>query len=369
MILTNFFDDLPQLTDDQVNSYPDSFEWWYFDMEDKIGNSIVVLLKRKDTFTHKINPSVYVEYTINGKKDLLVITYPKDEFRVTINKENAIIYFGDNFIDIRKNSDHTINHYKIFINFHILRINAKIIPIHQGFKPSENGVYFTNKKKPDLIKCVNFAAPRIKCEGVIDFFQEEIKLIGDGYHDHPWGTSNLLQTNSKWYWGRLFNEKVSLMYADVTPHNDYEGNLKFLYYSLTDQFIPKIEKDYQIENEDWKKEPGSNLKFPHSIRLQCPKLELDFTTKYLNTLLNIKIYNRSKVNFELRDNLHNFVSEGTGWIEYWNVPTWMRGLLIKMNRNEQAKHVKKTLNIIDTWMMSKYFKAKRRCKGSFICDE
>ncbi|MFX0075203.1 MAG: hypothetical protein ACFE96_07165 [Candidatus Hermodarchaeota archaeon] len=349
MILTNFFDDLPQLTKEQISDYQDSFEWWYFDVEDTNGNSLVIILKRKDSFTHKINPSVYVEYKINGEKGNLVMIYPKEEFKVvdSQNNDGKSIYFGENYIKIFKTIDDTIKHYQVYIDFHKFKINMNFTPRHKGFKPSKNGVYFTHKKKSDLIKCVNFAAPRIIGEGKIEFFGDILEISGEGYHDHPWGTSNLLQTNSMWHWGRFFNESISIMYAEVHPHKDFSGELKFFYFSHIDDAIPVIENVYDIDGEEWKKEQGANLKFPHNLTITCPKLGIELKTEYIELLLNIKIYNRSRVNFELIEKTTNKKNGGIGWTEYWNVPSWMRGLLIKMNRSEQANHVKNTLKIIN----------------------
>jgi hypothetical protein len=348
MILTNFFDDLPQLTDDQINSYPNSFEWWYFDIEDKNDNSLVIILKRKDTFTHEINPSISVDYKLNGKKNTLVMIYPKTEFKTEDSKDDSAttIHFGDNYIKIFKNTDNTVKYYDVYIDFHKLKIEIKFSPQHQGFKLSKNGMYFSHKKKSDLIKCVNFAAPRTKGEGKIEFFGKVIEISGEGYHDHPWGTSNILQTNATWHWGRLFNDNVTVMYADVLPHKDYTGKLKFFYFSLIDDFIPKVEEDYEIDGTEWKKEPGANLKFPHALTITCPNLGIEIKTEYIDLLLNIKIYNRSQVMFKLVDKTNKMESKGTGWTEYWDVPTWMKGLLIKLNRSEQAKRVKNTLKLI-----------------------
>ena len=137
------------------------------------------------------------------------------------------------------------------------------------------------------------------------------------------------------------------MYANVDSHNDYIGKLKFFYYSTVNKFIPEIEENFQINASNWKKEPGSSLKFPHILSLSCPKLELELKTEFIDSLLNIKIYNRSKVKFELLNIRNNKLSKGIGWTEYWDVPSWMKGLLIKMNRSEQAKHVKNTQKMIN----------------------
>ncbi len=351
MILTNFSDDLPQLSNDQITNYKNSFEWWYFDIECDNNISLVIILKRKDIFTHEINPSVYVEYIVKDKKDTLVEIYPKDEYNLKYNKQTngAVISIGNSYLKVIKDKENIISSYELHVDLKILRVNIKFKPLHQGFKVSKNGVYFTHKKQEDLINCVNFAAPRMEGKGNLTLFQESYDINGEGYHDHPWGTSHLLQTNKNWHWARLYNEHASIMYADVKPHGDYKGNFKFLYFSYYDEFLPKVEENYTIVPKEFKREQGSRMKFPHELTIICPNLNLEINTKFLRTNLNIVIYNRSSVSFELNESKKKFKTKGNGWTEYWNVPSWLRGLLIKKNRSEQSKHVKKTQELINKY--------------------
>ena len=212
---------------------------------------------------------------------------------------------------------------------------------------SENGAYFIHKKDPDLMTCVNFASPRIGGKGNLMLFGKNYNFLGIGYHDHPWGTTNLLKTNKSWHWARLFNDFASILYADVKPHSDYEGNLKFFYYSYFDEYTPMIEKNYEIESKNWKRDSVYSLKFPHDLTITVPNLKLEINTRFNSILMNLKIYIRSQVNYKLNDEIKNSKCEGIGWTEYWNVPSWMRRLLLKMFKSEQAKNVKKTKALMD----------------------
>jgi hypothetical protein len=152
---------------------------------------------------------------------------------------------------------------------------------------------------------------------------------GQGYHDHPWATESFLFTHEKWHWGRLYNEQVGLMYAEVWSSSKYEGHLKFLYKAVTENVTPDIDEDYSlsISTSDWKKE-GVFYKptpvFPHKIELNSEKFKLTVKTVFEKILLNVPTYNRSQVKFTV--SLPGG-SEGTGWTEYLKFPKYGRKIL------------------------------------------
>ncbi|MCP4764226.1 MAG: hypothetical protein GY870_20805 [archaeon] len=345
MILSTFADDIPQMDEEELRENKKAFEWWYFDIEDiEKEVSLVVQFKRKSPLYHKTDPLIYVEYKVPGKEDKLFLNYPISDYSFIKTDSDATLNINKHSFKLVKDAKDMIKSIEIHINFDKLKIDLNFIPLHQGFKPKESGNYFIHKKNPKIGTGVTFAAPRMSGKGTFELSGKKYEIKGDGYHDHPYGTTTLLNTNAQWYWGRLYNEDITIMYADVTPHKDFEGDFSFIYHSKIDEYIPKIDTDYNIIANDWyKNKNGGKSKYPHQIDIEVPSSSIEIKTKFIHSMEEIMFYNRSKVNFKV-----NQRTEGTGWIEYVtvNAPRKIAAKIVQFQHSNIIKRSKATLGIL-----------------------
>lgn len=202
-------------------------------------------------------------------------------------------------------------------------MNLECTPMHQGFKLYKNRGYFIKKANNDLYVCVVFPAPRIKVNGKLIIDQLQMELEGEGYHDHTWGSTSLVYTHKEWHWGRVFTDEFTVFFTKVFPSDDYHGKLHILYFAKTGTTEPTLEDDIEITPENWKREfmweVPFTMKFPQGLSIKSLKNNLSLKTKYIETLIMLKVYIRMKVNASVIENSNHL--SGAGWVEYLKIPS------------------------------------------------
>ena len=338
---TNYHHDLPQLKEEELKSNKNAFEWWYFDLQDKQGSSLVVILTRQNTLEVTGRPDMHLELETATEKFRKIVPFPKGSFymrsyptsgdllafEIGMNERNRLIVYYDE-------QSGFVREYSLMVNVDGFKADLKFEPLHAGFvpDPEDGGCFFINKKDPNKKNCAAFAAPIMKGSGVVTTNKRTTHFKdGVGYHDHPWGTDEIYDIYHEWHWGRLYNEEIGMMYADVKPQSEYKGKLKFMYFARKESYYPEIREDLSIKPSSWKRNGLFNIKFPHKLLVNVPSLDLEIETQYQKVLLNVPMYNRSEVNFSAKYNKGS--SDGTGWTEYCKFPVrfhWLIGFLTKV---------------------------------------
>ncbi|MFH1729669.1 MAG: hypothetical protein ABIA04_14760 [Pseudomonadota bacterium] len=363
--LSYYNDDLPQLSEEDLEKYKGATEWWYFDIQ-KEDFSLVVIYVRQNPLVYKDASSyIHIEYEKNGEvvkkvretREMIIKTYEPVSTDNKLVQDRALTRFymdeKNEFSMLAKSSDpELIDEYQL--SFDVAGISGKLNfkPIHQGFYVNDDGCYFHHKENPELKSCANFAAPRMKGWGWVvykkeaegsgcnpaytyehtDIYESE---PGEGYHDHPWNTDHFIATYHEWHWGRLFAEDVSVMYANVIPQDEYNGILNFAYYTKKGEYKPYVDLDIEIipEEKPWEKETDSflNVAFPHNLKLISKDLGFEIRTQFQSLLADDPMYNRSNVKFIFWETNDDFNAEGTGWTEYVTIPTENQWLISNLN--------------------------------------
>lgn len=327
LVLCNFDDDLPHLTEAELREKKDSFEWYYFDI-DTGDLQIVVRFIIKDTATHKTNPAL--EFILREKhKEIItrVKNYSQDEYKKPVEMSNnagVIIEIGPNKLEIYRNHENNIKKYSLTIQLDEIKLNLECTPRHQGFKLAGNRTYVNKKNNEDIYASAVFPAPRMKGEGTLKLGDDYEKVIsGEGYHDHPWGTTSLLYSHKKWHWGRIYTDEFTVFFTKVFPSDGYYGKLDILYFAKKDAKTPTLEDDLEITPDDMKTKLMLGvppwITFPKKLSIKSLKRNLSLTTKWLETLIIIKVYIRSKVDASVIENSNHL--SGTGWVEYLKIPS------------------------------------------------
>ncbi len=335
--LATFDDDLPQMSAQELLHGENAFEWWYFDIKSPEGVSVVILFERRDPINHPSHPSLRVEYEQGIKKFRRIQVYPVEEFKFTCDSSTSgdcKIDLGPNSLRIKKGVRDIIAGYEVHVRLEDFEADISFSSPHQGFKPSPDGCYFVNKLNPSMKTHVVFASPRINGQGRVTVNGDRVEIIGEGYHDHPWGTAHLLMTHGTWHWGRLFNDEVTIMFAEVLPSPAFYGKLKFCYLASTGQVTPQVFDAYKITPSFWSKNKMLGLKFPHQLDLAN---NFSLQTRFTKTLMEVPVYVRSQVNFDFSLEKGTLQTRGDGWVEYFHCPNLLRSLLIWMNKRETIK--------------------------------
>jgi hypothetical protein len=81
-------------------------------------------------------------------------------------------------------------------------------------EPWRPGLGFTRYGERDFFAWV-VGAPRAQVSGTVRLGGERLEVSGVGYHDHNWGIGNMPRIVQRWYWGRVYADDITLVYAAV----------------------------------------------------------------------------------------------------------------------------------------------------------
>ena len=325
-----FDDDLPKFKKEELSNKKDSFEWYYFDI-DTGDVQIVVRFILKDTSIHDVNPAI--EFILR-KEHEEVITRIKDYddgYKYEKNDEGAIIEIGKNKLGIYKDHENNIQKYFLQLQLDEIELNLKCTPVHRGFKVSGKGDYLKEKTNEDIYSSAVFPAPRMKGVGdlILGTYYQKV-IVGQGYHDHPWGTTSLMYSHKEWHWGRIYTSEFTVFFTKVIPSDGYQGELNILYFAKRDETEPKLEDGLEITSDNWKLKFMSEFpfifRFPrklsikrHNPSMKSSKENLSVETNFEEILLLIKIYIRIKAKAVIKENGNVLI--GVGWVEYLKIPS------------------------------------------------
>jgi hypothetical protein len=342
-------DDYPVLSFDQLKKFKDSFEWYYFDFDFKDGCSVVFLLTLQDNFVEENTPHLHIEYIekeFEYKKKKLC---SKEQFHFHIDEQQGIasIILDTGQFKIKRGKDNAIEYIDLKVEVGEVKIDFHIIPLHRGMKPTADGIYIRHEHNSELWTACSLIAPRVLAKGHITFKGKTKEVLGEGYHDHPWGTDNLVHTMGNWHWGRLFIKSATILFLWVLPAKNYKGDMIFCYYAPIQgetQTIPVVDYQYKLVAAKWKRQSLMNVSFPHTVLVESQELNIQIHLDFVKAILDLPGYNRSLFNIEVQplkssENGVSLEEKGTGWKEWAKFPFILRSLYGRLAHLKYSKWI------------------------------
>jgi hypothetical protein len=175
----------------------------------------------------------------------------------------------------------------------------------------------------------SLSSPYFKGTSHVEFKGEAFDLACTGYHDHSYGTTDLLEAVRHWFWGRGYipspNGTMYLMYGDVEPQALFYGRMKYLILVPSEGATPLTDINFQIDASDYQKE--SKIKFPRKIFVRSSKLKTIFTLEFQESHFDQTVYNRSIFRFRIEGPMITEPLQSTACVEYYNMPKWLSTLI------------------------------------------
>jgi len=258
--------------DDALHFYPGDkyFEWWYLDAQFDNGYSCVVTFHYRILFMAPHIPAVQLHiYAPDGQNYMGFKAY--DEKDVFASDERCDVKMGDSYVRQENGV------YKLY--FRTKRAGAELTfrNLLPGWK-SGNGLY----KKGDNIQGWVVPVPRGDVEGTLWIGETPVKVKGNrGYHDHNWGSTNIDEAFYGWYWGRLYDEKYTLIYGWCFPQDKHDEIAANLYLAREDKPLLGTSK-FKLKQEKLEIDEELERKYARSLKLSGGEdgIKLDCT---LNT--------------------------------------------------------------------------------------
>ena len=256
--------------DDALHFYPGEkyYEWWYLDAQFDNGYSCVISFHYRLLFMTPHIPAVQVHiYTPDGKQHMGFKAFdPKD---VSASDERCDVKMGPNFV---KQED---GGYRVFARTRRAGMDLTFKNILPGWKSGSEGLY----RKGDNIQGWVVAVPRGEVEGTLYIGETEVKVKGNrGYHDHNWGNTNIDEAFYAWYWGRLYDEKYTLIYGWCFPQDKNDEIAANLYLARENQPLLAT-RQFKLKQENMETDAELQRQYARSLRLTGGEDDISFDCK------------------------------------------------------------------------------------------
>jgi hypothetical protein len=190
-------------------------EWWYFDARLENDYVVVGFFRAKHERTGKTGVEITI-YTPSGKKIQNLYNYSRSD--LTASPEFPDVQIGQNYIKADY-SNPKLPTYEVFMDEGEYGLHLKYTAKVNSWMPGSGYTEFGDMGHFGW----SVALPRAYVEGTIKVNNETIPVKGIGYHDHNWINFNLVKVVEYWYWGRIFSEHFTLIYA-IIQCNKKMGN-------------------------------------------------------------------------------------------------------------------------------------------------
>jgi hypothetical protein len=182
------------------------FEWWYIDITSKDGYHIVVIFHAPFYTFRFLEPYATIAvYGPSGEK--IGQSQCVEKYRKSIRTTDGIAV-GNNCFEGQ------YPWYKLFWKSENIELDLLLKSQIKSWK-LERGLLFQENEGKGRCFDWDVPVPRAEVTGSLKIKDRLFKVDGVGYSDHNWGNFVLTDVFSWWYWGRIFTDKYTLIYADI----------------------------------------------------------------------------------------------------------------------------------------------------------
>lgn len=248
-------------------------EWWYFDARLEDGHVVVGFLQASELMTRKPGIELHI-YRPSGEKLSVIRKFADTSLRAS--KEKCDVWVGKNHCqgDFQDGSDLPVH--SMYINEGGLEADLKFTSLLPGWKPGQGRTDYGNRGYFFWVVPV----PRARVEGTVRIGNEAIQAKGVGYHDHNVITADARRIISHWYWGRLYTDDFTLLYAYVKTNKHFGGVAsKPLMLAYKDKVILSS-GEMVVTDSDFTLNDVAHREYPRALRIEVPgSLSLRFDVK------------------------------------------------------------------------------------------
>ncbi|MFX1418449.1 MAG: lipocalin-like domain-containing protein [Promethearchaeota archaeon] len=233
-------------------------EWWYFDARLDNGYTVVGFFRAKHERTGKTGVEITI-YQPNGEKTQKIIDYLHSDLKTS--QEIPDLQIGKNYIK----TDYTnqeLPTYEIFLDEGEYGLHLIYTARVHGWKPGNGYIEFGKSNQFGWV----VALPRADVEGTIKVNNETIRVKGIGYHDHNWLNFNFAMIIDYWYWGRIYSDNFTAIFAYIKCNRKMEDYpIKVLMLAKNEHVILSTgEYDLLEDNFEFNSKAGN--RFPKVLK-------------------------------------------------------------------------------------------------------
>jgi predicted secreted hydrolase len=238
-------------------------EWWYFDARLDDGHVVVGFLQASELMTRKPGIEIHV-YKPSGEKLSVVKKFPASELRAS--EEKCDVWVGKNHCYVEWPEEGDLPTHYVYISEDGMELDLTFVSEVPGWKPGKGKTRYGDRGYFGWVVPI----PRAKVEGTVKFEGKTLQAKGIGYHDHNVITTDARRIISWWYWGRLYTDDFTLLYAYVRTQKRF-GNVasKPLMLAYKDKVILSS-GEMEVREGDVTFEATANRTYPARLELEIP---------------------------------------------------------------------------------------------------
>jgi hypothetical protein len=239
------------------------FEHWYFDAKLADGHVVVGFVQSSELITRKPGVELHV-YKPGGEKLSVKKIYTESD--VTASQERCDVTVGSNRCWVEEADAGALPVHRVQLAEDALAFDLTFRSELPGWKP---GGGKTRYGDTDFFAWV-VPAPKAAVEGTVRIGGEELQATGTGYHDHNWGVGDMKRIIDRWYWGRIYAEDFTLLYAYVMTTKKYNNALSTPLMLAHGDRIMLSTGEVSLESGETVFNCAGNRDYPSSVSLKVP---------------------------------------------------------------------------------------------------
>ena len=243
------------------------YEWWYFDAQFDNGYSCVITFHYRLVFMEPHFPALQMHiYAPDGKGYVGFKSY--DAQLVSASPDHCDVKMGESHVRQENGV------YKVLARTRKAGAELTFRNILPGWKPDGTGSLYD---KGGIWQGWVVPVPRGEVEGTLYFGDQAVKVKGNrGYHDHNWGNAAMHDVFSGWYWGRLYDDKYTVIYGWVYPMKAGDPMSAKLYVARENKPILAT-RNFVLKEKDVQEDPDLKRSYARSLELTSKEKDVDFS--------------------------------------------------------------------------------------------
>lgn len=190
-----------------------AFEHWYFDARLESGHVVIGFLQTAELITHKPGVELHVYFPDGTRREIRTF-YPRAAAHAATDRMDVRVAHNHGSVEIPEDG---LPIHRIHLAEEDVQFDLEFRSLVPTWQP---GGGRTSYGPRDYFAWV-VGAPRAAVSGTVKIGGETIEARGIGYHDHNWGIGNMARIVDHWYWGRVYAEDMTLIYANVFSTKRY----------------------------------------------------------------------------------------------------------------------------------------------------
>ncbi|AYA25038.1 MULTISPECIES: lipocalin-like domain-containing protein [Rhodococcus] len=190
-----------------------AFEHWYFDAHLDDGRIVVAMIQTRELVHRKPGVEIHV-YSADGKRREASRSYTDAD--LSVSTERCDVRVGQSFAKLVGEED-GLPVYHVSVSEGDLAFDLTFTAEVPPWMPGRGQTSYNEREFFAWV----VGAPRARVAGTVTVDGKTTEVTGRGYHDHNWGVGDMKRLIDKWYWGRLYTEDFTLVYAMVHTQKKY----------------------------------------------------------------------------------------------------------------------------------------------------